>query len=116
MGATLCPHQIKERQMTEAERKELEELRKFKAEIESKPKEPELPPLEQRILADYNKGIAIVEIARRHSVPVEQILSITGNSELLEVTVIGDQIDPEDIGNQGTYNPGVTYRVKYTTN
>lgn len=116
MGATLCPHQIKERHMTDAERKELEELRKFKAEIESKPKEPELPPLEQRILADYNKGIAIVEIARRHSVPVEQILAITNNTDLLEVTVIGDQVDHEDIGNQGTYNPGVTYKVKYTTN
>ena len=102
--------------MTEAEKKELEELRKFKAEIEAKPKEPELPPLEQRILADYNKGIAIVEIARRHSVPVEQILVLTGNQDLLQVTFIGDQIDPTDIGNQGTYNPGQVIPVKYTTN
>lgn len=84
--------------------------------MEQKPKEPELPPLEKRIMDDYNKGIAIVEIARRHSVPVEQILQMTGNSDLLHVSFIGDQIDPEDIGNQGTYNPGQVIPVKYTTN
>lgn len=102
--------------MTEQEKKELEELRKFKAEMEAKTKEPELPPIEKRIMTDYNKGVAIVDIARRHSVPVEKVLELTGNSELLEVTVIGDQVDPSEIGNQGTYNPGVTYKVNYTTN
>ncbi len=102
--------------MTEAEKKELEELRKFKAEMEAKPKVPELPPLEKRILDDYNNGIAIVDIARRHSVPVEQILKLTGNGELLSVSVIGDQVDPSEIGNQGTYIPGQTSEVRYTTN
>jgi beta-phosphoglucomutase-like phosphatase (HAD superfamily) len=102
--------------MTEKDQKELEELRKFKAETEAKNKEPVLPPLETRILQDYDKGIAIVEIARRHSVPVEKILVLTGNSDLLQVSVIGDQVDPSEIGNQGTYNPGQTYDVRYTTN
>ena len=102
--------------MTDKELKELEELRAYKAQMESKPKEPELPPLNKRILDDYNNGVAIVDIARRHSIPVEQVLDLTNNNDLLEVSVIGDQIDPEDIGNQGTYNPGVTYKVKYTTN
>jgi beta-phosphoglucomutase-like phosphatase (HAD superfamily) len=102
--------------MTDNELKELEELRAYKAQMEAKPVEPEIPPLDQRIMADYNKGIAIVEIARRHSVSVEKILVLTGNSDLLEVSVIGDQVDPSEIGNQGTYNPGQTYQVRYTTN
>jgi hypothetical protein len=102
--------------MTESEQKELEELRAYKAQAEAKPVEPEIPPIEQRIMDDYNKGIAIVDIARRHSVSVEKILVLTGNGELLHVSVIGDQIDPSEIGNQGTYNPGETYQVRYTTN
>lgn len=102
--------------MTEEERKELEELRAFKAQLEAKEKKEELPPLEKRIVADYNKGIAIVDIARRHSVSVEDVLGLTGNSELLKVSFIGDQVDPSEIGNQGNYNPGQEYQVKYTTN
>lgn len=98
------------------EKQELEELRKYKAEMEAKAKVPELPPIEQRIMDDYNKGIAIVDIARRHSVPVEKILDLTNNNDILEVSVIGDQVDPSEIGNQGTYNPGQTYQVRYTTN
>ena len=84
--------------------------------MEAKAKVPELPPIEQRIMDDYNKGIAIVDIARRHSVPVEKILGLTNNTDILEVSVIGDQVDPSEIGNQGTYNPGQTYQVRYTTN
>jgi beta-phosphoglucomutase-like phosphatase (HAD superfamily) len=102
--------------MTDKEKKELEELRQFKAEMEEKAKTPAIPPLDQRIMDDYNKGIAIVDIARRHSVPVEKILELTGNTDLFQVSVIGDQVDPSEIGQQGTFNPGVTYQVKYTTN
>jgi hypothetical protein len=100
--------------MTDKERKELEELRAFKAQAEAKP--AELPPLDKRITDDYSRGVAIVDIARRHSVTVERVLELTGNSDLLEVSVIGDQIDPTEIGNQGTYNAGQTYKVNYTVN
>ena len=102
--------------MTDKEKKELEELRKFKAEMEEKAKAPAIPPLDERILADYNKGIAPVDIARRHTVSVEKVLELTGNTDLFNVSVIGDQVDPSEIGQQGTFNPGVTYQVKYTVN
>lgn len=105
--------------MTEAERKELEELRRYKAEKEGaeQTEKADIPPLEQRILDDYNiHGVPIVDIARRHDVSVERVLVITGNSDLLSVSVIGDQVDPSEIGNQGTYNPGQSYEVRYTKN
>jgi len=102
--------------MTEEERKELEELRAFKAKIEAKeaPKEPE--PLEKSVLNDYNKGVPIVDIARKNRLSVEEVLIMTGNQDLLHVSIMGDQISPEEIGNQGTYNPGQVYKVPYTTN
>lgn len=102
--------------MTEAEKKELEELRAFKAQMEAKeaPKEPE--PLEKIVLDAYNTGVPIVDIARRNRLSVEEVLVMTGNQDLLHVSIMGDQISPEEIGNQGTYNPGQVYKVPYSTN
>lgn len=102
--------------MTDAERKELEELRAYKAQVEAKPVAPEPEPLEKQVLDAYNTGVPIVDIARKHRLSVEEVLVITGNQDLLHVTVVGDQIDPSEIGNQGTYNPGQVYKVPYSTN
>ena len=102
--------------MNEQERKELEELRAYKAQIEAENKKPEPQPIEKIVMEQYNAGRPIVDIARINKLTVEEVLVITGNQELLHVSVIGDQVDPDVIGNQGTYNPGQTYRVPYTLN
>lgn len=73
--------------------------------------------LEQKMNDDYQKGRAIVDIARIHNVEVEDVLRATGNEDLMTVYFVGDQIDAKEAGpNSAPISHGTTSNVRYTKN
>lgn len=85
---------------------------------------PKLPanfdtlPTEERIKYHYEHGQgSIQDIARSYRVPVEDVLHIIGQDEMLSVPLGGDQVDADDVNRVPgmSYNYGTTQRVTYTT-
>lgn len=73
--------------------------------------------LKKKILEAYNTGAnSIVNIARLNNVSVEEVLEITGNTDVMEVTFMGDQIDQAEAGQAPVNKSGVTYKQGFTKN
>lgn len=72
--------------------------------------------IQKKVLADYQNGVAIVDIARRYNLEVDYILDLTGNSELKTVRFMGDTIDQGEAGPNVTMNYGEVHKQTFTKN
>lgn len=71
--------------------------------------------VQEKIKHDYNNGsFSPLQLAYKHGVEVETVLVAIDQPEMLEVHIVGDQID--DAGPGATINPYSTAKVKYTKN
>ena len=73
----------------------------------------------KKITDQYNKAqYAIVDIARLNNVSVDEVLALTGNSDLGSVTFSGDMIDEQEVaGTNATVNRvGATFKQSFTKN
>jgi hypothetical protein len=75
---------------------------------------PELTTAE-KIKQDYENGaFSPLQLAYKHNVEVDEVLVAIGQAELLEVHIVGDQVDSAGPGVPLNY--GTKVRVPYTKN
>lgn len=71
--------------------------------------------IEEQIKFDYDNGAySPLQLSFIHNVEVDVVLRAIGQAELLEVQIVGDQID--DAGPGVAINPGTRVKVPYTKN
>jgi hypothetical protein len=69
----------------------------------------------EKIKHDYNNGsYSPLQLAYKHNVEVDTVLIAIEQAEMLEVTIVGDQID--DAGPGATIKPFSKAKVPYTKN
>jgi hypothetical protein len=73
--------------------------------------------LKAKIREHYQKGQgSMQDYARIYGVPIEKVLEICGENDLMEVEMIGDLVDQSEIGKTGTVNPGDYAKTHITLN
>jgi hypothetical protein len=72
--------------------------------------------LRSKIKEHHNKGQgSIQDIARVYRVSVAEVLTIIGASELTQVEIAGDLIDPGEAGPGANMNYGMMVPIPFTT-
>ncbi len=73
--------------------------------------------LKKEIYDTYQNGAwSPLQLSYKFNVEVSEVLDAIGEGQMNEVTLVGDQIDAEDVGPGATINRGTKQRVKYTKN
>ena len=80
--------------------------------------EIEALPIEERVTYRYQHGQgSIQDIARVYRIDVDQVLTILGLNDMIEVQTQGDLIDQSEAGPETRLNPrGNPAKANYTTN
>lgn len=77
------------------------------------------PEVVAEIKGHYQAGRgSIQDYARMYHLPVEEVLEIVGETDLMQVQIIGDQIDINDVGKQNAHviNPPSDIDVPFSLN
>lgn len=83
--------------------------------VKEAPKVEPTRTVEEQIKYDYDNGAySPLQLSFIHNVEVDVVLRAIGQAELLEVQIVGDQID--DAGPGVAINPGTRVKVPYTKN
>ena len=69
----------------------------------------------KEIRQHYQTGNSIQAIARSYRVSVEEVLRIIDQEELATVELVGDQISPDEVGPNATFNPPQKQRATFST-
>jgi hypothetical protein len=81
----------------------------------AKKEQPAELTVAEKIKRDYiNSPISPLQLSLRYDVSVEEVLLAIEQGEMLEVQLVGDQVDDPGPGVQ--LNPGTRVRVPYTKN
>lgn len=70
----------------------------------------------EKVKDHYNRGDSAQAIARSYRLTVEEVLSIIGRSDIATVTIPGDQIDPNEVGQGAHFNQSETVAIKFDLN
>ena len=77
--------------------------------------EPATKTVAEQIKHDYDNGaFSPLQLAYKHNVEVDDVLVAIGEGNMLEVHIVGDQVDSAGPGVPISY--GTKARVKYTKN
>lgn len=72
------------------------------------------PDLDQKVIDDYQHGRGTIQqIAIFYNITVDEVLKITGNTDLLEVEVVGDLVDASEAGPDVAISRSKKYKVNY---
>lgn len=72
--------------------------------------------IEQKVKYHYEHAQgSIQDIARVYRLDVAEVLTIIGETDILEVQTTGDLIDPSELQPGQSVNPSTPHRVTYTS-
>ena len=80
--------------------------------VKTEPKELTVP---EQIKYDYDNGsFSPLQLAYKHNVEIDEVLVAIGQKQMLEVHIVGDQVDSAGPG--VPLNHGTSVKVPYTKN
>lgn len=72
------------------------------------------PDLEKKVMDHYQKGEgSLQQIAIFYKIPVERVLQIIGQEEMLEVETQGDLVDANEVGPEVQLHHSKKFKVPY---